>query len=89
MCFHLLNLYISRIEEVEDDFFWCIHVHNIPHAHQRMLESEKAPESVNVRVKTCTGAQCVFEGLMYSQDISPEVPSVMRLQILTDSTLPS
>lgn len=81
------------IEEVEDDFFFgafmCIIYHMLHHAHQRVLESEKAPESVNVRVKTCTGAQCVFEGLMYSQDISPEVPSVTHLQILTDSTLPS
>lgn len=31
----------------------------------------------------------VFEHLIYSRDISPEVLSVMRLQILTDSTQPS
>lgn len=32
---------------------------------------------------------CVLEHIIHSPDISPEDPSVMRLQILTDSTQPS
>lgn len=49
-------------------------------AHSKVREPERVWVCVSTYVCVC---------VMYSQDIFPEVLSVMRLQILTGSTLPS
>lgn len=51
------------------------------------------PHSSGVCACMCARAvpecMCLLEHIIHSPDISPEDPSVMRLQILTDSTQPS
>lgn len=56
---------------------------------ERPRKCERVCEHMHMCVGMCVCVCGVFEYLMYSRDISPEVLSVMRLQILTGSTLPS
>lgn len=56
------------------------------HSHPPVCWKARQRRGVWTRVCECMR---VSEHLIYSRDISPEVLSVMRLQILTDSTQPS